>query len=249
MKKAIITLANDKIKDISAISHPMLKNYASKVKADFVVISDFKINLGSFHWEKFQCYGLLDKYKRILILDSDIIIVPDAPNLFDVVPENRIGVILEDKYSRKKDRRMRIKNCQKQLGDIGWRKDYLNSGVFVCSRMHKKIFTLNPKNYYQGLGYDDVQIGYNIKKYGFKIFELSYKFNHMSMFSEIGKNRFFSYIVHYAGIGFSSKISKAEQMRNDYKKILNNNWSFARHFYDLPNRLKLIIKGIKLYFI
>ncbi|MCP3968244.1 MAG: hypothetical protein GY718_18185, partial [Lentisphaerae bacterium] len=55
---------------------------------------------------------------------------------------------------------------------------------------------------WEGFGYDDAFIGYLIKKLKFPVYELSYKWNHMQMFSEPwndNANRFDSYVIHYAG--------------------------------------------------
>ena len=115
-------------------------------------------------------------------------------------------------------------NAQSQYGDIGWRENYINTGVFVTSKMHRDIYQKINNKYFVDWGTDDIHIGYLIKKLGYTIKELPYQFNHMTMFSEAwngSPDRFDSHIIHYAGRGiFDSGISnKIEQARADYRRL------------------------------
>jgi len=96
--------------------------------------------------------------------------------------------------------------------------------VFVTSKEHREIYTKIDGEYWTDWGSDDVHIGYLIKKNNFKVDDLGYKFNHMTMFSQSwndNKDRFESYIIHYAGKGvFDEGIpNKLEQAKLDYKKV------------------------------
>ena len=242
-KLAIVTRCKENYADIAEITHPILKKYAAKCHADFSVISEDKYNLGSFFYEVFQCHEILEKYDRILLIDSDAIITPSCPNIFKIVPDDHIGVIYEDKYNRKKNRRGIIKNVQQVWGDIGWKKGYINMGVFVFSKLHKKLFDAKRHKLWMGLGYADISFGYHIHKYGYPIYELPYKFNHMSMFSEVGKNRLKSYVIHYAGRGFTGKKTRAEQIISDLKILQQNKKPFRLNIYNIPERAKLLAIG------
>lgn len=242
--RAVVTRAKDDY-EVAKVTHPNLKAYAERCKADFIVINEEKINLGHFGYEIFQCYELFERYERILNLDSDVVLTPSCPNLFDVVPYDKIGCVYEDKYTRKADRLEYIRKCQQQFGDVGWRKGYINTGVFLLSRCHKNVFTFEPEKVWNDLGYDDVLIGYNIHKYGYQVYELPYKFNHMSMFSEMGRNRLKSYIIHYAGRGFSSRMDPIDQIRSDLHKLQRTSNPFFLNFYNIPQRLRLIALSLK----
>jgi lipopolysaccharide biosynthesis glycosyltransferase len=215
MKKLVVTRADDNIKYMCDITHPVLINYANKCSADFKIISD---NKGLHpHFRILQLYELFEEYDRILCIDSDVLIKKDCPDLFGIVPQHLIASIYEDKGSRKEDRRNRIKKIQREREDVGWRKGYINSGVIIFSSLHRDIF--KKENLYLDLGYDDVLLKYRMHKNGYEVFELPYKFNHMSMFSEEWNgyaSRFDSYIIHYAGNGFYPQIDRTEQIRQDY---------------------------------
>ncbi len=65
---------------------------------------------------------------------------------------------------------------------------------------------------------------YNIHKYNYKVQELDYRWNHMTMFSEPWNNkadRFKSHIIHYGGRGiFDSHVdTRNNQIKADYEEI------------------------------
>jgi len=224
MKLLIATRADDNIKWMTDFTHPMIKRYAERCNAEFTILSGntYQRNYNGAvhnHYRILDLYNLLNKYDRILSLDSDILIQKTCPNIFDEVPEEKIGTIYEDKGSREKFRRSLITSIQEKRGDIGWTEGYINTGVFIVSKCHKSIFKVDLDNLWLDFGQDDVELGYQINKLKFPIHELPFQYNHMSMFSEVFNNyasRFDSYIVHYAGNGHSSIIPKQEHMIQDY---------------------------------
>jgi len=245
MKKALVTRAKN-IGDITAVSHPILKQYAKTCGADFLIINEDKINIGSFHYEILQCYELFETYDRILVIDSDVLITPSCPDLFDVVPYDCIGTIYEDKFARAKTRKYLIKKVQEEWGSVGWESGYINTGVFLASKVHRDIFKHQKDKVWlrKDEGFDDIYLGYKIHEHKFKVFELPYKFNHMSMFSELGRNWLKSYIIHYAGRGFTGKKSRAEQMQLDLQILQQVFHPFLLNFYYIPQRLRLLAIGI-----
>ena len=96
-KNVVVTLCLGKSIDPSpikmdALTHPLIRKYAEKINADFILIDTKKV--GSSHpiHEKFQIYDILNIYARIIYLDTDIVIKNECPNLFDIVPEEKLGV-------------------------------------------------------------------------------------------------------------------------------------------------------------
>ena len=226
-KLAIVTRCDDNLKAMSDITMPIIEKYAKKCNADLHILSHIPtVNTwdNKPHYRILECIDLLDKYDRILALDCDMIINKDCPNIFNIVPEDMIGSIYEDKGSRKSDRMERIKDIQNAFGNVGWVENYTNAGTFIFSKQHKNILMPVEAEYWNERGSVDVHLSYNIHKYNFKVFELSYKWNHMTMFSESwngNANRFNSHIIHYAGGGiFDSNVStKLEQIKKDYETI------------------------------
>jgi len=227
VKYLITTRSDDTVKHMADISHPLIKEYAKKVNADFLIL-DHVPESDTFdkrpHFRIMKHYDLHSEYDRILHLDTDMLLMPNCPNLFEFVPYNNIGTTLEDKGTRKQARLGSIRKVQRKFGFINWSEQYINTGTILTSKCHKEIYQKINNEYWTGFGSDDVHLGYLIKKYNFKIMELPYHFNHMTMFSEPWNNnpdRFDSYIIHYAGAGiFDVNINdKYEQMKADYEKV------------------------------
>ncbi len=157
-----------------------------------------------------------------------------------MVPEYEIGGVYEDVGISKLDRKERIINIQKHLGNVNWKMGYINAGVVIASRYHKEIFNTtieeinNIQKTYNIITPEQDFFNYMIRKLGFKVFELNYKFNHIRYFPA---NRFDSYIIHYAGSQvFDNDLTikrgednnkdlwrelTAQQMKRDYNKCLN----------------------------
>jgi lipopolysaccharide biosynthesis glycosyltransferase len=213
------------------ITHPLIEKYAKNIGSEFMILDgDYHINTDDNlpHFRIMDLYNILDDYDRILCIDSDVIINKNIPNIFDEIPYEKIGSIFEDVGSRTADRRNILKSVQNKFGDIGWSAGYINTGFFVVSKVHKDIFTSINNGYWTGFGSDDVHLGYQINKMGIEINELSYKWNHMTMFSETWNNnadRFNSYIIHYAGNGIFDKTinNRLDQIKSDKLKIYGGN--------------------------
>ena len=207
MKCLITTRADDNVKWLSDITHPVFKEYAKMCNADFMVL-DHDPPIMSWdnrpHFRITKHYDLHEEYDRILHLDTDIIINRNAPNIFEYVPEDKIGCVLEDwgRDERIKDRQGMMRDIQDEWGDIGWKKKYINSGVFVTSKMHRDIYLPFEGKYWTSHGSDDIHMGYMIKHLNYEIFELPYQYNHTGTYSESwngSPNRMESYFLHYAG--------------------------------------------------
>jgi len=227
MKLAIVTRADDKVKEFTDITLPIMRKYAKFCNADFKILTGpppVWTDDQKPHYRILKNYQLLDVYDRILCLDSDMLINKDCPNIFDIVPEDKIGSIYEDVGSRTQDRRIKIRNLQLQWGDVNWKSGYTNAGTFIFSRKHKNIFLPHDGKFFLGWGSADLHMSYNIHKFGYEVFELGYEWNHMTMFSEGWNgfaNRFESNIIHYAGKGVFEQgfENKIDQIKSDYKKI------------------------------
>ena len=90
----ILTIAvGDAYQRMSALTHPAIKKYAEKIGADFQCITES--DCSTPHWAKFEIYNLLNKYERILYIDTDILVREDTPNLFEIVPQNELGMFNE----------------------------------------------------------------------------------------------------------------------------------------------------------
>lgn len=203
--------------------------YAEKWGADFKVLDDTsynKLGFAMWNYRTIIFHELFEEYERIFYLDSDIVINKICPNIFDVVPYDTVGLVLEDKGSRLKNRRKRIALIKAFFGgNEHWVEGFLNGGLYIVSKIHREIFTKINGQLWDGPGYDGNHYMYQIMKQNHKYIDLGYKWNHMSMFSEPwdgSPSRFDSYILHYAGgAKFPDKGNRSVQelMKDDIRKI------------------------------
>lgn len=194
---AVVTIACGEIYErMARITHPSLKAYAKRIGADFAVISESERS--SPHWEKFQLYDLLSKYDRIIYLDTDLIVRGDCPNLFEVVPEDSLGLFNEAPFVE--DRKWSLWQTAEAYGQTisKWDGNYFNTGVMVVSRRHKHLFRKPEKEIFNFYEQSYLNMVIAIEKP--KIHKLSYRFNRMTCCdSATGEERHGSYLIHYAG--------------------------------------------------
>tara|TARA_R110002074_G_scaffold167867_1_gene329117 strand:+ start:1420 stop:2124 length:705 start_codon:yes stop_codon:yes gene_type:complete len=232
LKLLITTRADQTCIDWAELTHSMLRKYAERVGADFLVLDESVdchaavggIGNGVYQYRIMKHYDLHAYYDRILHLDSDMVLAPNCPDLFEIVPYDSIGTIYEDVGSRKPQRLECMMNAQKKFGDIGWTEGYINTGVIVTSECHRDIYRKINGEYFVDWGTDDIHMGYLINKLGYKVKVLPYQYNHMTMFSEQwngNPDRFDSHIIHYAGRGvFDNGVeNKLAQAELDYKRL------------------------------
>jgi len=204
MNKAIITIVSgEKYKSTWERSEPFFVHYADKCDAELIVLKGIEgTEYPSPHWIKFGIYNLLKKeFDRIAFIDADILIRPDTPSLFDIVPEDQFGIFNEGTYT---PRSMCIHEVKKVFNVElpKWNgKDYYNTGVMVMSRQHRYIFKITEeiKPLRNSFG-EQTYLNMKIMANDVKVFSLPYQFNRMSILDRIiGISRLDSYLIHYAG--------------------------------------------------
>jgi hypothetical protein len=205
---AVVTICiGDEYKKISKFTHPLIKSYAESIGAEFVVLDKISMSKTSPHWEKFSIFYLLNKYERIIYLDTDLIVRDDCPNLFDIVPTSKLGAFNEAPFTENRYGSL-IQACNDYDVKLrNWNGKYYNTGVMVISRIHKYLFKKPEKeafNFYEQ-GYLNMVIARETRTNDAKIdgvvmYDLPYKFNRMAcMDGFTGEERHASYIIHYAG--------------------------------------------------
>lgn len=192
-KNLVLTISvGDLFSEVKKHTHQTIKKYANKINADFLVISETKYT--DPKWEKTQVYDLLNKYKRIILLDSDLIIREDCPNLFEIVPEDKLGAFNEKKYFQNAEK-IKLEAIKYKFEILKITNDHYNTGVLVISRKHKQIF--KPVNSFLG-SFNDY-FNAIIQKEKVKMYDLEYRFNRMHYQDDYcGLPRHDAYIIHYA---------------------------------------------------
>lgn len=230
-KNLVLTIAvGERYEQMKELTHPSIKKYAERIGADFLCID--KSNCSSPHWEKFQIYDLLNQYRRIIYLDTDILVREDCPSLFKIVPELQLGMFNEMPYTSQRNLSL-IDSC-KNYGIIlkNWNGEYYNTGVIVLSRQHKYLFKKPEKevfDFYEQ-GYFNAMLHKELEKSGneLTIFKLHYRFNRMTCMDQFtGEERYNSYIMHYAG--YPSLDFVLNIMKKDIGVWSLNHYQYQRH--------------------
>jgi hypothetical protein len=219
----------EQFKRVARVTHPPMRDYARKVGAEFYVISEPKHSTPI--WDKLQLYDLFDRFDRIICIDSDTLVLPNCPNLFEIVPEGILGMYNEGLLTTDEEKKIQadaIEQAEKEHGikvkDRGYR--FYNAGVIVLSQCHKHIFATPDKQ--PQMSYADQPL-YNLRILSTEtpVQDIGYKFNRMPYVdSKVNEDRIKSYIIHYAGLANVDKLasfdlSRAIQPENEVK-LLNN---------------------------
>ncbi len=226
MKKALVTLTiGSAYREMGQITHPLMRAYARRCEVDFLVLQQPRVNSRyglSTRYEKFQLFELLQYYDQIAFVDTDILLAPDAPSLFKLVPRDRFAAANESIYSQaERDKAL----TQEILGKVEWRNPYFNSGVMVFGRAHRAVFDPASPNLLLwstgdfrkravNLLNDQPYLNHRLNRLGIPLLDLGYRFNHTRCITAT-QTRFRSHFIHYSGPSGHRYGSRLEQLRKD----------------------------------
>ncbi len=204
------------------------KNWALKNDCEVFVLDKWIYEEMNPNWHKLLVFDLLENneidYDQILIVDSDTIIHPNAPNIFDITDNKFCAVNNEGSM----DWVMRsIENYSKYVFEgymFDWW-EYFNSGLMVVNKKHKDLFG-RIRNFYLnntellkkvqdhfGVGTDQPIINFFVQKNNVDLKLLPYEWNMQDMIrKEILGNDFlftkFGWVYHFNAIPDNHDSSK-----------------------------------------
>ncbi len=237
MKTAVVTICcGSFFERLARITHPTIAAYARKIGADFLVWRDFAGHAMP-HYQKLELGKLLETYDRVLYLDTDVLVRDDAPNLFDLVPKDEVGMLEESKYIE------RTINMIQFMIAVGydarqWDGKYYNAGVMVLSRSHRNLFVPPPTEWdnFKEQSYLNVSIARSKTK----VCPLGHRWNRMYYMDWMfGEDRCDGYIIHYAGLDVL--VSEAE-----YLDLVANDratWERAKPHYQFARHVAFVVQG------
>jgi lipopolysaccharide biosynthesis glycosyltransferase len=219
MKKLICTNTYGVYEAVRPTVYPILKHYAKKVKADFIPIEDSLFPNDPI-LDKFRIGTFLNNYDRLIYFDSDLVIRPDCPDLFKIVPQNRFGAYDESSsfgfmtnfpgcgeapmYERiyhmiKLCKLWKLEIPQVVMGEID-KVSYFNTGVYVCSKEHQQLF--KPDATYVPLDIEFPEqsyINWGLITKNILMHHLPVCFNQM-VHNRVKDYLECSYVIHFAGL-------------------------------------------------
>lgn len=182
-RHAIVTLARGHL-SIWSQTHPRISRYAAAIGADFLKIEGPYTDKASCLLGKLEIYDLLNEYDRVLYVDGDVLVRPDCPDLFDIVPSGCVGATLEAAPYFKSRRRVFQEACEHYGVDFPFEEDeplpWFNSGVFVVSRAHRALFEPAKDVRPFGPGWVDMPLlNCRLLQHGFPLHALGIEFNYI----------------------------------------------------------------------
>lgn len=244
MKKAVVTICiGEEFESVAEYTHPTLKKYAERIGAEFIKIESA---LTTPHWAKFIIQDLLNKYDRIIYLDTDLIVRDDCPDLFEIVPYNQLGAFNEAKFTQ---REFSIIETAKAYGidpsKLRWNGKYYNTGVMVISKCHRNLFRkpeVEFSSYYEQ-GFLNLTFALEesnrTKEDNTLMFDLSYTFNRMTCLDFSGEIRHASYIIHYAGYHYFTQPGEILHIIQDDLSI----WDKDSPEYKYKRKIVVVVSG------
>lgn len=139
MTHALITIAKDLPPWYAEIVQPRMIDYAKRIGAEFVEIVPPK-------WEGMMTRQMtanyVMRYDRALVLDADVVISREAPDIFALHPSGAVWMASDsepnDPLAVRQEHIRTI--LQSALGPVGWFDGYGNSGVVLCDREHHVLW-------------------------------------------------------------------------------------------------------------
>jgi ADP-heptose:LPS heptosyltransferase len=223
---ATITIG-DTYNQLAEVTHPTFKYYCNKHKIDFMNIN-LKDPILSPMWQRYKLSELLGIYDRIAYFDGDILIKPDAPNIFDIVPEDKIGMYNEGQYIPDIANDLILKYLailhREDEKDKFTGEKYHNAGMVVFSKCHKNLWKIPDEEGFQfdicttgkNLCGDQTNLNINIVDNNYEIFELKEPFvglpNRLVSFDYLQSS-----IIHFALGGINDDvISNVKTIRDSF---------------------------------
>jgi len=203
-----------------------VQNYAQKYGISYFACEQPSIRFISPIFEKFQCFRLFDMgYDRVLMLDRDILITPDAPNIFECYPDmDTLYAFEENSPGTTLDRDQIVSGIK---GDIDWPKNaigkykYFNAGVVLISKPFKdftKGFRQLPDTAPMRRFAEQTAMNYMVFSKGIRFESIERRWNRMdSTIPDPQNERYKACFIHYAGpLGFVSGQDKVRTICGDF---------------------------------
>ncbi len=180
-----------------------IREYASRINADFVLLEGR--TQGSILLEKFRIKPFVEAYDRTIFFHYTIAIKEGCPNLFDIVPEDKIGIYdnakeipnNSDFIKHYKKRRLRILKAdiftkypaltQEVVEPIEFESEQISTcydfGVIICNKSHASMWSPITFAFPKQKHDDDIWMEISIHRDGHEVFNLSSKYNYQAIFN------------------------------------------------------------------
>jgi len=204
MRRAVVSAFWGAYAELEPIFGPSHRRYAERIGADYLTLEhDGTPEL----YGKWQFAKRLEQYERVCWLDGDIWVSDAAPDIFRVVPEDRVGAFNEVENHGLHSLRAVWDQAFEQLGlSRECRQEYFNAGVMVVSRKHADLF--RPPETILTCPWAE-QTHFNVRLRPEQAYRLDGKWNCMQ---REGDARYAAYFVHYSDSTIAEKVARHDEV-------------------------------------
>lgn len=212
--KVVVTMGDANYRPLTDLTFPMMEAYAAKVGADFHVMKERRYPDVNICYEKFQMRELLERYRRILYLDGDVLVRPRALNVFEAVPFGHFSAMNENDHIHFWDEEKIAQQFAPYQWQGPWNGRHFNAGVLVFDQNHKRLFE-NPQ--ITNIPYwDQPYLNVSIDRMGISYFPLPPEYNFMIFhpYRAPGDLHQRAHFIHFSGTTMNPK-EKAEHVKKE----------------------------------
>lgn len=160
-----------------------IKLYAEKYNIDYKLVSEAKINFIHPTFERFDLFfnpKWWDDYTHILYLDTDVIVWPDAPNVFDEYPDDESFKPVHDRIALKNNLQYHKKRaegtCLEKFEPGMLQQSRFNAGVFMLTKKSAQVMAKH-LDYKNLKGDDNEMLIYAMLESNVKVEKLDWRYN------------------------------------------------------------------------
>jgi hypothetical protein len=201
-RRAIVqVVSSPSIRIEHSITRPLVEAYAQRIGARYVTVElpDTMPPAAA----KFAARPAFDDYDRVCLLDVDVVVSPDSPDIFELCPSTMIGAWREDQAFVEESRLM---NQEQRIIEQSHRpalREHINSGVLVLPREHYDLLDFPQGDCFFGHPlHENSHVNSRIFDEGRPFYCLPYDMNFIPAPATFLDQRF-GWFIHIAGAGKS----------------------------------------------
>lgn len=194
-RNAIVTVAvGDEFSEVLELTRPFMELYARRIGWDFVCMEDKTQAWAPL--EKFRCKSLFDVYDKIIFIDADVVIHPEAMLL------NVDGVGMHDDFDELRSKDWIAPEWRELANSQGvgsaWVGRCYNSGVIACDAASKCLFDPPARPFIPTHCAEQLWIEHNAIKNNLDVVSLQWRWNAQWWMDDFDSRKLSSHFIHFA---------------------------------------------------